>query len=98
VPLHGAPPGGYIQNAKTNPRSCLESAKVPKNEPKTNLNEPKTNPSSVRKQSIKPFRISTRFSTLNLKCESSLPLLWYEPLGGHQTKCEILRRLWLSSE
>ena len=43
----GHPPGGYALNAKTNPRSCLESIEVRKNEPKTNLNEPKTNPSLV---------------------------------------------------
>jgi hypothetical protein len=34
-------PGGYALNAKTNPRSVVESTKVPENEPRTNLNAPK---------------------------------------------------------
>jgi hypothetical protein len=53
-----APPRGYALNAKTNPRSVLESTRALKNEPRTNLNEPKTNPSSIRESWRKYFRIS----------------------------------------
>ena len=54
------PPRGYALNAKTNPRSCLESIRVRKNEPRTNLNEPKTNPDPINEGGCKPFRISAR--------------------------------------
>jgi len=56
------PPGGYALNAKTNPRSILESTRVLKNEPKTNLNEPKTNPSLIYGRLVKSLIISTPVS------------------------------------
>jgi hypothetical protein len=53
-------PRGYSRNAKTNPRSAVESTKAPKNEPRTNLNEPRTNPTPSTCASPKPFRMSVR--------------------------------------
>ncbi len=61
-PFTAALPRGYALNAKTNPRSYLESIRVPKNEPKTNPNKPETNPRLIRGDFGKSLIISMRRS------------------------------------
>ena len=70
---------GYALNAKTNPRRVLESTKVSKNEPKTNLNEPKTNPSMIVRGLSKSFV----FSAAKIRETYNKPNL-FEGIDQHQ--------------
>ena len=76
------PPRGYALNSKTNPRSCLASIKVRKNEPKTNLNEPKTNPGYMRERQRNSFIISVSFFGLQPSAFSLLQALRSELVSG----------------
>jgi hypothetical protein len=91
------PPRGYALNAKTNPRSALESTKLAKTNPRTNLNEPERQmkrTAQVLQNQLRLSGWSGREPQTNLKRTRA----WYRVYINATGSFKPFRQWWLQGD